>query len=90
VLPGRPAITAHFERRLAPWMEFRLELEERELSAFQDRVFVAARYEGRVRDSDKVVGGLVFSVIELRDGRFWRGEEYADKDQARAAFEWRD
>ncbi len=83
---GRAAISRHFERRLADWVEFRLELESAEASPEEDRVFIAARYEGHVRDSEKLATGALFTVIELRAGRFWRGEEYPSSGLAREAF----
>lgn len=87
---GRAAVSGHFERRLADWIEFRLELERVEVSADEDRVCVVARYEGHVRGSEKLTGGALFTVIELRAGRFWRGEEYPTGVLAGEAFRSRE
>jgi ketosteroid isomerase-like protein len=87
---GRGALTAYIERRLAPWVEFHLELETVEISDEQDRMLATARYAGRVRGSAKAISGHVSWVIELRAGRLWRGEEYPDKKRAREAFQWRE
>lgn len=87
---GRGALTTYFQRRLARWVEFALELETVETSPAEDRMLTTARYEGRVRDTGKLISGRVSCVVELRAGRFWRGEEYPDNDRAREAFQWRE
>lgn len=87
---GRGELTAYLERRLAPWAEFRLELETVELSPTEDRMLATTRYTGRVHGSAKLVSGRISSVIELRAGRFWRGEEYPDRKRAREALLWRE
>ena len=40
-------------------------------------------------ESDAEIDGHFFAVLELRDGRWWRGKEYADRSKAWAAFERR-
>ena len=85
---GRAAIIEYFDRWLAGWVDFQLELEELEFTPSEDRMFAALRYLGKVKGSDKVIDGHFFSVIGLRRGRFWRGEEYRERAEARAAFEW--
>lgn len=85
---GRGALTGYFERRLAPWVEFALELETVEFSPTGDRMLTTARYQGRVGGSAKLISGRLSCVIELRAGRFWRGEEYPTRDAAREAFQW--
>jgi len=84
---GRAAIVEYFERWLAVWSEFRVELEEIEFTPSEDRQFSAMRYVAKVPASDTEVEGHFFSVIEMRDGRWWRGKEFIDRTEARAAFE---
>lgn len=90
VYRGRNAVAKHLERRLDRWVEFRLELESAEVSPEEDRILAAGRYRGRVLDSGKLLSGSLFAVIEMRAGRFWRGEEYQDRESADQAFRWRE
>jgi hypothetical protein len=55
----------------------------------EDRMFSAVRYVGRIPESDAEIDGHFFAVLEVRDGRWWRGKEYADRSKAWAAFERR-
>lgn len=87
---GRAAITGYFARRLAAWVELLIEPEELEFAPGRDRMFAALRYRGRVEGSEKLIDGVLYSVLELHDGTFSAGEEYRDRAEALAAFRWRD
>jgi len=87
---GRDALIAYFERQLAPWVELSLYLETIEFSEDEERMLTTARYTGRMQGSAKLISGRVSSVLQLRAGRFWRGEDYPDDDRAREALRWRE
>jgi ketosteroid isomerase-like protein len=87
VYRGRDAIQEYFERWLAPWAEFRVEVERMEVAPSADRVITTARYIGKIPDSEAAIDGRFFQVARLRDGQFWRTKEFVDEAEARAAFE---
>jgi ketosteroid isomerase-like protein len=82
VYRGREACTEYIARWLGAWDKCVVHPEEIEISPAEDWGFVAIRFSVRGKGSEVEVDELGFWVVELRDGRMRRIEEYTRREEA--------
>ena len=80
---GNDDVIANYERWNEAWEEAETTLEE--VTGHGDRVFLAARFQGRGRASGVEVDERLYEVYTLRDGKVLRIDEYEHRAAAAAA-----
>jgi ketosteroid isomerase-like protein len=83
VYRGHDGVLESFERWLEDFQEYDMKLEQ--ASDHGDRVFAVAVEHGRGRVSSVEVSSRIYMVMELRDGKILRYQEFYDEAGARAA-----
>ena len=80
---GNDDVIANYERWNEAWKGAETTLEE--VIGNGDRVFLAARFQGRGRASGVEVAERLYEVFTLRDGKVLRIDEYEQRAEALAA-----
>jgi ketosteroid isomerase-like protein len=85
VYRGPEAVTEYAQRWLEVWETFSGEpekIEEIERTPEQDRAFVTVHFLGKGKGSGVEIDDRLFWVAVLREGRLYRINEYATREEA--------
>jgi ketosteroid isomerase-like protein len=85
VYQGHEGLAAYFDAWLGPWEEFDNVITEA-INLPGDRIFILGYVRGRGRLSGAPVESPPFAqIIDFRDGRFLRVDNYSDLEEGRSA-----